>query len=203
MAPAHDPAANPQGQHVRAPAGAAVTRAALDADLHAKLRRLRAQEPVSWVPALGGWLVTSHVLVSEVVRDPGRFTVEDERFSTGRVVGASMLSTDGARHREHREPFEAMFRPSRVTAAAAAVAAAVDSLIDRFAARGSAELRTELAAPLAVKVITDFLGLTSPAHEPGSGIERAILGCYRTAVGSRGVRERRISSRPQPFSCHC
>ena len=64
------------------PLGAAVTAEVLEADLHGVLARLRASEPVSWVPALGGWLVTPRDLVVELMRDAERFTVDDPRFST-------------------------------------------------------------------------------------------------------------------------
>ena len=168
----------------RYPLGAGITRDALAADFHPTLHQLRAAEPVSWVPALGGWLVTAHDLVTEVLRDPVRFTVDDERFSTGRVVGPSMLSTDGDRHRMHREPFEAMFRPGPVADTAVALTASVDALIDGFARERTAELRSRLAAPLAVKVISDFLGLTSSADAPGSATESAMLACYRTIVAA-------------------
>ena len=75
--------------------GAGVTRQTLEADLHGVLRRLREHEPVSWIPALHGWMVTRRDLAIEVLRDPDRFTVDDPRFSTGQVLGPSMLSLDG------------------------------------------------------------------------------------------------------------
>lgn len=128
--------------------------------------------------------MTSHALVTEVLRRPDLFTVEDERFSTGRVVGQSMLSSDGGRHGAHREPFEAMFRPAPVSSSAAAITATVDALVDRFAHEHTAELRSRLAAPLAVKVISDFLGVTSPAEEPGTEVEATMLDCYRTIVAA-------------------
>jgi len=79
------------------PFGAAVTRADLDTGLHPVLARLRAAEPVSWLPVLGGWLVTSRELALRLLRDSAAFTVDDPRFSTARVVGPSMLSLDGGR----------------------------------------------------------------------------------------------------------
>lgn len=77
------------------PLGAAVTLPELERDPHALLARLRAQEPVSWLVALDCWLVTRHDLALRVVRDAAAFTVDDARFSTGRVIGPSMLSLDG------------------------------------------------------------------------------------------------------------
>ena len=100
------------GQDGRAgfPVGASVTRAELDGDPHPLLRELREREPVSWVPALGGWLVTPRDFALRVLRDAGTFTVDDPRFSTARVVGPSMLSLDGAEHKRHRDPFSAALR---------------------------------------------------------------------------------------------
>ena len=106
-------AGNHRGQF---PLGAAVTVADLDGDPHVLLRRLREREPVSWLPALGGWLVTRHDLAFRVMRDSKTFTVDDPRFSTARVVGPSMLSLDGAAHRRHRDPFTQAFRGADASA---------------------------------------------------------------------------------------
>ena len=57
------------------PLGAAVTLAQLEHDPHPVLARLREREPVSWLPALGGWLVTRRDLAFAVMRDAGTFTV--------------------------------------------------------------------------------------------------------------------------------
>jgi cytochrome P450 len=109
------------------------------------------------VPALGGWLVTSRALCLTVMRDADAFTVDDPRFSTGRVVGPSMLSRDGAEHRRHRDAFARPFRLSAVRERfTAAVAAAVDDLLPTG---GRADLRADFAAPLAARVVADALGL--------------------------------------------
>ena len=50
----------------RQPLGADLTLAQLDADPHGPLAELRDREPVSWVPALDGWLVTRRDLCIEV-----------------------------------------------------------------------------------------------------------------------------------------
>src|SRR5438105_3450292 len=92
------------------PVGAAATLEELEADPHPLLARLREREPVSWLPALGGWLVTRRGLAMEAMRDPVTFTVDDPRFSTGQVVGRSMLTTDGHEHERHRAPFARPFR---------------------------------------------------------------------------------------------
>src|SRR6188508_908050 len=96
------------------PLGAAVTLDQLDRDPYPVLAGLRASEPVSWVPVLGGWLVTSREGCIEVMRDAATFTVDDPRFTTAQVVGPSMLSLDGETHRRHRDPFAVALRAPRV-----------------------------------------------------------------------------------------
>src|SRR5947208_104812 len=78
------------------------------------LARLRAEEPISRVPAIGAWLVTRYDLALAVMRDADRFTVDDPRFSTARVVGPSMLSLDGPAHAANRDPFAGPLRPAAV-----------------------------------------------------------------------------------------
>ena len=90
--------------------GAAVTVAQLQDDPHPVLAALREREPVSWIGALDGWLVTRHDLAVEVMRDAATYTVDDPRFTTAQVIGPSMLSLDGEIHALHRAPFVGPFR---------------------------------------------------------------------------------------------
>lgn len=144
----------------RFPIGRSATLTELQEEPHLLLARLRASEPVSWLPALGGWLVTRYDLAVGVMRDPTTFTVDDPRFSTAQVVGPSMLSLDGAEHARHREPFAHPFRPAQVRDRFAGfVEAEADRLIAAFEADGSADLRSQFAGPLAVGVMAEALGL--------------------------------------------
>jgi cytochrome P450 len=142
------------------PLGASVTVAELEQDPHPVLRRLRAAEPVSWLPALDGWLVTRADLAAQVLRGPGAFTVDHPRFTTARVVGPSMLSLDGTAHRHHRDPFDRPLRSGEPGARLAAFAAAEAArLVAALAPDGAAELRRGLAGELAVGVMVEVLGL--------------------------------------------
>lgn len=124
------------------------------------LAGLHAAAPLTWLPALDGWLVTDYDLALEVMRDHTTFTVDDPRFSTAQVVGPSMLSLDGTDHRRHRAPFVAPFRPAQVEQTfAESVQGLADDLVERVRPAGRAELRTSLAGPLSVAVIADVLGL--------------------------------------------
>jgi cytochrome P450 len=133
-----------------------VTVAELEHDPHPVLARLRATEPVAWVPALSAWLVTRYDLADQVLRDPATFTVDDSRFSTALVVGPSMLSLDGAEHARHRGPFHRSLRPA--DRFAPFVADETHRLVAALPP-GRAELRRSLAGPLAVAVMAEALGL--------------------------------------------
>jgi cytochrome P450 len=138
-----------------------ITLEQLDRDPHPMLARLRECEPVAWIPALDGWLVTSYGLALDVLRDADSFTVDDPRFSTAQVIGPSMLSLDGDRHTRHRTPFAPSFRPGPVRERFAAQAAAeAEHLIDELARADRGELRRSFAGPLAAAIITEALGLS-------------------------------------------
>jgi cytochrome P450 len=160
------------------PLGAAITLADLDQDPHPWLARLRDTEPVSWLPAWHGWLVTRHDLAVAVMRDSTAFTVDDPRFSTARVVGPSMLSLDGAAHGRHRAPFTKGFGRSEIHARLAAfVVAEADRLVAAMRPDGAADLRPGLAGPLAVAIVAEALGL-------GDADPATVLGWYAAIVGS-------------------
>jgi cytochrome P450 len=148
------------------PVGAAITRTDLEGDPHPLLARLRETEPVSWLPALNGWLVTRRDLAVRVMRDAAAFTVDDPRFSTARVVGPSMLSLDGSQHARHRGPFLPGFsRPVVNTRLGTFAESRAAALVDHMRPDGSGDLRSALAGPLAVAVVAQALGLgdTDPA----------------------------------------
>jgi cytochrome P450 len=191
------------------PLGAAVTLAELDGNPHAVLARLRATEPVTWLPVVDAWLVTSYALVTEVMRDPVTYTVDDPRFSTGVVVGPSMLSLDGPEHARHRAPFVAPFLRSAVaTRLESVVRSEVDHLLTALRPAGKAELRTSLAAPLSVAAMSHALGLDATpaaalrwyaaivgdvsalsAGQPAPGRGREAIRELRAAVDEAGSRE--------------
>ncbi len=160
------------------PLGAALSLETLETDPHAALAELRRREPVSWVPALEGWLVTRRDLCIEVMRDATTFTVDDPRFSTAQVVGQSMLSLEGDEHRRHRDPFaRAFLGPGARERFAEGVDAEARRLVAALRPSGSAEIRTDLAGPLAVQVVASALDMLDTA--PG-----VILGWYEEIVAA-------------------
>lgn len=181
-------AAPPHGAHF--PHGAAVTVADLEDDPHPVLAELRAHEPVSWLPALDGWLVTGYDLALEVMRDARTFTVDDPRFSTAQVIGPSMLSLDGPEHARHRGPFTEPFYPTRVEERFAAfVEQEAERLVAAIRPRGRADLRADLAGPLAVAVVARSLGVSGADAATVLGWYAAIVGAVSDITAGRPARE--------------
>jgi cytochrome P450 len=165
-------------REARFPIGAAATLEGLDRDPHPLHARLRAAEPVSWLPVLDGWLVTSREPALDAMRDAETFTVDDPRFSTGQVVGPSMLTLDGDEHARHRGPFARPFRLAAVRERfTEVVAEETERLLDGLEPLGRGELRRGLAGPLAARVVTYALGL--PGEDTG-----AVLGWYDEIVAA-------------------
>ena len=139
--------------------------------------------PVTWVPALDAFVVTSRAAVVEVLRDAETFTVDDPRFSTAQVVGPSMLSRDGSDHMRHRRPFVEPFRPRRVLDRfQTPVDAQIAALLDEIAAdtATTVDLRPTLAAPLAASVVATSLGLDGD----NPAVVARLVGWYGEIVAS-------------------
>jgi cytochrome P450 len=177
------------------PRGAALTLAELREDPHPALARLRATEPVSWVPVLNGWLVTRRDLALAVMRDSAAFTVDDPRFSTARIVGPSMLSLDGPEHDRHRRPFAAPFSQAAVhEQLETLVTGEADRLVSVMRPAGRGDLSRSLAAPLAVAVVARALGLGQV--EPGTILAwyDAIVGAVSELTGGASARSARVAA---------
>lgn len=155
---------------------AAVSIAELTDDPHPAWARLRRHGDVVWVAELDGWVTLTRAAGARVMRDARTFTVADPRFSTGQIVGASMLSTDGAAHTAHRRPWADVFKPVAVRDRfTRTLREEVRHLLDRLAAVPSPDLRTGLAAPLATAAMGAALGL--------DGLEVGqVLDWYRAMV---------------------
>jgi len=127
------------------------------------LDELREVEPVTWMPALGGWLVTSRNAAREVLSPTAPMTVEVEQNMVRNSLGPMMLTSDGESHDAQRRPFEAPFRNrdieqrygERISALAHRLIDSLDSTADEPWNLGS-----RFAAPFAVLMAGELLGLS-------------------------------------------
>jgi cytochrome P450 len=143
----------------RFPTGGAVTLAELAADPYPVYTRLRAAEPVSYLPALGMWYATRYVDVRAMLHDP-RFVTDWPGSPIEATFGRQMLTCEGADHRRFRSAAQPAFMPSGIRAhLEVAMAQAAASLVKGFADKGTTELRQNFAARLPVQTMLLALGL--------------------------------------------
>jgi cytochrome P450 len=128
-------------------------------------------------------VVRSRAEALAVLRDARRYTVDDPRFATARVVGPSMLSLDGPEHDRHRGAFAGDFKADRVRALEPFVRAESDRLVDGLP-EGGAELRTAFAGPLAAAVMARVLGIE---HVPPADLLRLYASIVAATEGAAPV----------------
>ena len=140
--------------------GESITLEELERDPYPIYARLREHEPVSWVPAVGLWLVTRFDDVREVDLDPETFTAATDPSTLNRTMGVNMLGMEGAEQRWIRAVTEAPYRPRDVEERTQGmIPALANTLVDGFAARGEADLFREYADPMSVRSLRFMLGL--------------------------------------------
>jgi cytochrome P450 len=137
-----------------------VTLASLSADPYPTYAALR-ERGVVWVEAVNRWLVTRWDDLDVIERDSENFTARERDSLQTRVMGRTMLRTDGAEHRRLRLAAQEPLSPRVIEQHWVPVFRKVaDDLIDGFIARGSADLLTEYANPFAARCLGQVLGLT-------------------------------------------
>src|SRR5919198_5240363 len=94
--------------------GAAITLEELERDPYPIYAQLREDEPVSYVEAVGLWLVTRWDDVNMVDKTPDVFTGETEPSTLNRTFGKNLLGSEGAYHERIRSIIEPTFRPGAV-----------------------------------------------------------------------------------------
>src|SRR3981081_1452930 len=95
--------------------GSGVPLAGLDVDPYPIYDRLRREEPVSWIPELGQWLVTGWREVSRVLSEPELFTTDIPESPMIRFCGgAPMVAREGADHRDIRDAVVHDYDPHRI-----------------------------------------------------------------------------------------
>jgi cytochrome P450 len=142
--------------------GEAVTLEALERDPYPIYARLRDEEPVSYVPAVGLWLVTRHDDVKHVATEPETFTAATDPSTLNRTMGENMLGMEGPEQGWIRAITEVPFRPRDVEERTRGmIPSLADELLGGLADRGEADLFRELADPMSVRSLCFMLGLDS------------------------------------------
>lgn len=140
--------------------GSAISLEDLERDPYPIYARLREQEPVSWVPAVGLWLVTRFEDVQHVGLSPELFTAATHPSTLNRTMGVNMLGMEGPEQAWIRSITETPFRPRDVEERTQGmIPRLANELIDGFIDRGEADLFREYADPMSVRALCFMLGL--------------------------------------------
>ncbi|MEP6476128.1 MAG: cytochrome P450 [Actinomycetota bacterium] len=146
--------------------GRTITIEDLERDPYPIYERLRDEEPVSWVPAVGLWLVTRFDDVRGVDLDPETFTAATEPSTLNRTMGVNMLGMEGPEQERIRRIVETPFRPRDVEQRTQGmIPALAHELIDGFSSRDECDLFRAYCDPMSVRSLRFMLGLDDVAWE--------------------------------------
>lgn len=139
--------------------GETITVAALNADPYPIYARLRDQEPVSWVPAVGLWLVTRYDDVRRVDLTPASFTAATRPSTLNRTMGENILGMEGPDQAWIRAITEQPFRPRDVEKRMQGMIPALARELLLALPEREADLFATYADPLSVRSLQFLLGL--------------------------------------------
>jgi cytochrome P450 len=121
-------------------------------------------------PGPGYRVLTRHADVTEVSRNPelfcsgkGALTIIDLPEAMIDFF-AGMISTDNPRHARLRRIVSAAFSPRHIRAIEESIEQVAVRLIDKSAGLGECDLVTSFAAPLALEIICDIMGVPASEH---------------------------------------
>ena len=140
--------------------GSEITLAELEADPDPILARMRAIEPVCWVPSMDMWLVTRWDDVAHMEAHPELFSAATEPSFLARALGPNMLVMDPPAHTRLRDM---MLRPFQSSGRSGAFVAGdlvdlADGILDGIEGP-TFELMSAYAQPLAAGALAIVLGL--------------------------------------------
>jgi cytochrome P450 len=141
-------------------------------------RRLR-DEGVVWVEQVNRWVVTRWADVDAVERNTEDFTARERDSLQTRVMGRTMLRSDGDEHKRLRRAVQGPLAPRAVEDHWLPLFRGfADDLIDGFAHRGAGDLMREFAGAFAARCLGGLLGLTDVSDEQLERWSQAFMdGC--------------------------
>lgn len=135
---------------------------------------MRREQPLSYSPIFGSWVVTRYADIQMILKDPARFTsslnMRHPRVplppEASAVLGDSMarargiVNSDPPQHTRIRNLVSRAFTPQRMNALEPQLRALANGLIDGFIDAGQADLIQQFSLPFVATVIADLLGVS-------------------------------------------
>jgi cytochrome P450 len=136
--------------------------------------RARNEAPLAYCPQFNSWLVTSHELITRVLKSPTLFSslhnmdnpvalpaeIEAVLATAGNYpLAPGLFNNDPPGHTRVRALFSKAFTAQRVAEMEAGIRTLTEGLVEQFARQGHVDLVAGLAHPLPMTVIADLLGV--------------------------------------------
>lgn len=161
------------------------------ADPYPRYDELRRTTPCHREASRDLWMVSRHVDVLAVIRDPARFS-SAEGAGYLRVDdperGGILISTDPPRHTAIRRYVQPSFSPEAMARLSAFVDARADRIVERAVALRTIDAVAELAEPLPVAVSAELLGFPTDESEKFAGWSDAIFQTMGPMTQTEGER---------------
>ncbi|QGN55651.1 cytochrome P450 [Novosphingobium sp. Gsoil 351] len=143
--------------------------------------RLRSEDPVSFTPDLGMYLVTRYDDVRQVLADPATYSTDSGASLIKRTFGEQILSLDGAPHDALKRQFQPLFTRRRVRdELEGKIATAAQALVASLPVR--CDLRRSYAARLPVQVMLLAFQMPPELEEEIS----ALFAIFERALADHG-----------------
>lgn len=171
------------------------------ADPYPAYARLRAEAPVWWSEAWGGWVLTRHADAAAVLADPRRFSSAGrvgyllDGLSAAERGGLALLDrhyqvglahADPPQHTRLRALLIRAFTPRMVEQLRPRVQALVDGLLDAALPAGAMDVIADLAYPLPAVVIAELIGAPAADRDRlrdwALGVNELFAGGGRTSM---------------------
>ncbi len=133
-------------------------------------KRMRKEEPITYSPEVGAWLVTRYNDLRTILSQPEIFSSRDVKNPTLAPAAIEVLmqgypmlpisiDSDGLNHQRFREPHLKGLAPARIAQCEGFIRALANRLVDAFINDGHAEILGQFAYPLPLEVMFYLFGI--------------------------------------------
>ncbi|WP_416900024.1 MAG: cytochrome P450 [Minwuia sp.] len=148
-------------------------------DPYPDLKRMRAEQPISFVPQLGATLITRRDDIFENEKKIEIFSSDQPNGLMTKLMGQNMMRKDGAPHRAERKATFPVWSPATVKAVwKAAFEDFTRETLDEIAPLGRADMVREIAMRISGEALKVITGLTNMSWQEMDRVSQGMIdGC--------------------------
>ncbi|HZB33639.1 MAG TPA: cytochrome P450 [Streptosporangiaceae bacterium] len=149
----------------------------------------REHAPVTYVPALGAWMISRYDDVVRVLNDTEAFSSQNalaridrdnppevlEILSAAEPIAPVIVQCDSPDHAPHRLLWRRLFRGARISALKPRMQKIAEELVDAFAGDGHADLVGQFSRPHILRSVCALVGIPEDDHERVAAADWAFL----------------------------